>query len=113
MIYQRLLNLKRAGEALSKPSNANPPPALAWSISEEILSRVPQPNGAAQGLPEAAGFYDSALNLAEKLFGGELDSTVFEDYMRAMFGTQAYTFFTIDKLVGALIKLVRNLICYF
>ncbi|EJC98663.1 uncharacterized protein FOMMEDRAFT_161494 [Fomitiporia mediterranea MF3/22] len=57
--------------------------------------------------PEAH-FYSYLLDACEKLFEGELDQASFEENMRFLFGTKAYIVFTLDKLIAALIKQVRN-----
>lgn len=51
-----------------------------------------------------ARYYDTLLDLSEKFFDGELDSNTFEESLRYMFGIEAYLVFTLDKVVGALIK---------
>lgn len=45
---------------------------------------------------------------AEKLFEGEIDANQFEDLLRVMFGTQAYTMFTLDRVVAAIVKQVSQ-----
>ncbi|KAJ7274574.1 hypothetical protein B0H12DRAFT_1089258, partial [Mycena haematopus] len=55
-------------------------------------------------------FYDLLLESCERLFDNELEQNVFEDQMRFMFGIkEAYKVFTIDKLIGSLIKQVQLL----
>lgn len=49
-------------------------------------------------------YYDTLLDLSEKFFDGELDSNTFEESIRYMFGIEGYLVFTLDKVVGALIK---------
>lgn len=49
-------------------------------------------------------YYDTMLDLSEKFFEGDLDSNTFEESLRYMFGIEAYLVFTLDKVVGALIK---------
>lgn len=49
-------------------------------------------------------YYDTLLDLTEKFFEGELDSNTFEESVRYMYGIEGYIVFTIDKIVGALIK---------
>ncbi|KAH8111835.1 hypothetical protein DFH11DRAFT_1690122 [Phellopilus nigrolimitatus] len=60
----------------------------------------------AKNRPEAH-FYGYMLDACEKLFEGELDQATFEENMRFLFGTKAYSVFTLDKLIAALIKQVR------
>jgi paired amphipathic helix protein Sin3a len=77
-------------------------------------------------LKNAAHFYELFLESCERLFDNDVEPLVFEDQMRYMFGSQvcfdmrsslpailtsyaqvAYNVFTIDKVIGALIKQVQ------
>ncbi|KAJ7178645.1 hypothetical protein C8R43DRAFT_974110 [Mycena crocata] len=59
---------------------------------------------------DATHFYDLLLESCERLFDNELEQHVFEEQMRFMFGIQeAYKMFTIDKVIGSLIKQVQLL----
>lgn len=49
-------------------------------------------------------YYDTLLDLSERFFDGELDSNTFEESIRYMFGIEGYLVFTLDKVLGALIK---------
>ena len=54
--------------------------------------------------------YELMLESCERLFDNEIEQTAFEDQMRRMFGIkEAYKIFTIDKLIGLIIKQVRAL----
>jgi paired amphipathic helix protein Sin3a len=54
-------------------------------------------------------FYDLMLESCERLFDNEIEQYVFEEQMRYMFGVKdAYRIFTIDKVIGSLIKQVRH-----
>lgn len=76
--------------------------AAAASTSGQGLERE---DGESSGLLlSPARYYDTMLDLAEKYFDGELDSNTFEESLRYMFGIEAYLVFTLDKVVGALIK---------
>ncbi|KAH7918661.1 hypothetical protein BV22DRAFT_1076029 [Leucogyrophana mollusca] len=56
----------------------------------------------------AEHFYELMLESCERLFDGEIDQGVFEEQMRYMFGVkEAYRIFTVDKVIGALIKQVQ------
>ncbi|KAJ2926800.1 hypothetical protein H1R20_g10317, partial [Candolleomyces eurysporus] len=52
--------------------------------------------------------YEFLLETCERLFDNEVEQHAFEDQMRAVFGIQhAYKIFTVDKLIGAIIKQVQ------
>ncbi|KAG9041544.1 Transcriptional regulatory protein sin3 [Tulasnella sp. UAMH 9824] len=55
----------------------------------------------------ASQFYEHLLECCEQLFDAEMDQSTFEDHMRFMFGIRAYHLFTIDKVVGSVIKQVQ------
>jgi paired amphipathic helix protein Sin3a len=44
--------------------------------------------------------------LIEKVFEGDMESQVFEEEVRGMFGIQAYLIFTVHRVVQALFKQV-------
>lgn len=106
------------------------------------LAKAPPPNlsaiAAGLGLSNederfqnAAHFYDFLLESCEKLFDNEIEVPLFEDQMRYMFGPrvssqniicysilivyqEAYKIFTVDKLIGGIIKQVFHFyICSF
>lgn len=54
-------------------------------------------------------YYDTLLDLTEKLFDQEVDQATYEESVRFMFGINAYTMFTIDKLIMALIKTAQTI----
>ncbi|OCH88405.1 hypothetical protein OBBRIDRAFT_795302 [Obba rivulosa] len=59
----------------------------------------------------AVHFYGLMLELCEKLFDNEIEQHVFEDQMRYMFGSKdAYKIFTVDKLVGAIVKQIQQVL---
>ncbi|KZT66663.1 hypothetical protein DAEQUDRAFT_730074 [Daedalea quercina L-15889] len=59
----------------------------------------------------ARHFYTLMLESCEKLFDNELEQVVFEDQLRWMFGPQnAYKMFTVDRVVGAIVKQVQNVL---
>ncbi|KAI9013745.1 hypothetical protein CLU79DRAFT_768551 [Phycomyces nitens] len=53
------------------------------------------------------GYYNAMLELIDKLFDGELEQPVFEESTRYLFCTEAYVFFTVDKLALAIIKQIQ------
>ena len=65
------------------------------------------PDGTAVPENAAEYFYGHLLESCEKLFDNLIDQAMFEDTVRFMFGMKAYNVFTLDKVIGALIKQVR------
>lgn len=60
----------------------------------------------ASGPNPAGQFYEHTLECCEQLFDNEMDQATFEDHLRFMFGIRAYHLFTVDKVVGSVIKQV-------
>lgn len=60
-----------------------------------------------EGDNPAERYYEHALDLAEKLFDGDIDQQTYEEQLRYMGGVKAYPLFTLDKLVSTVIKHVR------
>ncbi|CAO1622068.1 unnamed protein product [Sympodiomycopsis kandeliae] len=79
-----------------------------------------QPESTEPELPPAAvsgwelhpsKYYAALLDLIEKLFDGEsVDQNMFEECVRFMFGIEGYVVFTIDKVIGGLVKMAQTII---
>ncbi|KAJ3857747.1 histone deacetylase complex, SIN3 component [Lentinula lateritia] len=83
--------------------------SLFKSISAQSHEEVRQSTSERERLdPTAAQSYDILLQNCERLFDNEIEQSAFEDQMRSMFGVKdAYKIFTIDKLIGAIIRQVQ------
>lgn len=102
-MYHRLLAFKQLAAKLASERNQsrlNP-------LSVELGLSAPVPNIDVEG-NAAEHYYEHLLDLAEKLFDGEIDASTFEEQLRYMVGIRAYPLFTIDKLIGTAIKHVRH-----
>ncbi|KAI6037598.1 hypothetical protein EDC04DRAFT_2897379 [Pisolithus marmoratus] len=102
VVYARLSYFKNlAASMANEPLRAGEAPAAKLASVAEIAQ-----------LDERAAhtehFYDLMLESCERLFDNEVEQHIFEEQMRYMFGVKhAYRIFTIDKVVGALIKQVQ------
>ncbi|KAG1789779.1 uncharacterized protein HD556DRAFT_1243377 [Suillus plorans] len=81
-------------------------------LSARIAIEAPKSASKAKSLDDRAAhadhFYDLMLESCERLFDNEIEQYVFEEQMRYMFGVKdAYRIFTIDKVIGSLIKQVQ------
>lgn len=56
------------------------------------------------------GNYAALLDTIDHFFEGETESQTFEETARYLFGIEAYTMFTIDKVVQALIKQIQTVL---
>lgn len=50
------------------------------------------------------------MDIIDHFFEGESESQTFEEGVRYLFGIEAYTMFTIDKVVQALIKQIQTVL---
>ncbi|SCV74211.1 BQ2448_6643 [Microbotryum intermedium] len=101
-VYHRLLTFKQLANELSKKEQAfrlNPLAVdLGLAHPMPIIDEGPNP---------AEHYYDHLLDLAEKLFEGDIDQQTYEEQLRFMAGIKAYPLYTLDKLIGGVIKHVH------
>ncbi|KAG8847483.1 Transcriptional regulatory protein sin3 [Tulasnella sp. 330] len=129
LLYSRLHAAKQHAAELASSSEASTPETPVVTGPGQLEHRpIPHaflvnPLAASLGLADATGpgasrliasgpnpahrFYEHTLECCEQLFDGEMDQATFEDHMRFMFGIRAYHLFTIDKVVGSIIKQVQ------
>lgn len=110
---------KTLGAKLAKagPRKTNPAAAAGIGLSADD-----------ERFADAAHFYEFLLESCEKLFDNEIEVPLFEDQMRFMFGPrvnfprrfashrkliyhlqEAYKIFTVDKIIGSIVKQVRGI----
>lgn len=102
VLYRRLSALKQSATILSQP------PSRALTISPAHVPSLSLAMTIAPSTPFAtsAQYYERALSLCERLFNGDIDQIAFEEGLRAMFGTEGYIFFGLDKILGNIVKQV-------
>ncbi|KAF8971663.1 hypothetical protein BDZ97DRAFT_1135733 [Flammula alnicola] len=117
LIYSRLLMCYEIGAQYAAQKHA---PLLANRVAVDL--GLDDPNGPASVLAQTMEHlgksdaddtnvvYMYLLTACEKLFDSELDQPTFEEHMRWFFGTKAYTLFTLDKSIIALIKQVQTIL---
>ncbi|KAI8986626.1 hypothetical protein BD414DRAFT_522337 [Trametes punicea] len=104
LLYSRLQLFKTITKELSANGSdpLEPNPSLVSRTIKDDLAKL------GERINHASHFYDLMLECCEKLFDNELEQHVFEEIMRYMFGLKhAYKLFTVDKVIGALIKQVQ------
>ncbi|GJJ10538.1 hypothetical protein Clacol_004765 [Clathrus columnatus] len=119
LLYARLLLCKRLGAELAEAEKATiavdqqrNPNDTAFVPGTLPGSPTVFANVSTTGLDTtltfgAEHFYGHLLECCERLFDNQIDQATFEDTARYMFGMKAYTVFTIDKVIGAVIKQVQ------
>ncbi|KAH9887270.1 hypothetical protein C8Q73DRAFT_713400 [Cubamyces lactineus] len=104
LLYSRLQLFKNITKELAANGTdpMEPNPSLVSKNIQDDLAKL------GSRINHASHFYDLMLESCEKLFDNELEQHVFEEIMRYMFGMKhAYKLFTVDKVIGALIKQVQ------
>lgn len=105
LLYSRLESMKRLSENLPENTRARArenETANDLGVSQQVDDEIDMPKG--------EHYYIQMLELADKLFEGEVDQNAFEDALRYSFGTKAFTLFTLDKVVQALVKQAQQVI---
>ena len=94
--------------------------------SDRVSKGISSTNSTTASSSNPERFYELILEMCERLFDNEIDQHVFEDQVRHLFGLQvsrnprevesiitmlqdAYKIFTVDKVIGAIIKQVCRL----
>ncbi|KAL7283979.1 hypothetical protein ACG7TL_001251 [Trametes sanguinea] len=104
LLYSRLQLFKNVTRELAANGNdpLEPNPSLVSKTIKDDLAKL------GDRINHASSFYDLMLECCEKLFDNEIEQHAFEEIMRYMFGLKhAYKLFTVDKVIGALIKQVQ------
>ncbi|KAI0778618.1 hypothetical protein BD413DRAFT_510540 [Trametes elegans] len=120
LLYSRLLTCKEVGARMAAEKHAS---LLANPIAVELgLDEPGGPSVVLQQAMEAFGpggehggedanvLYQYLLDACEKVFENELDQATFEEHMRWFFRTKAYNVFTLDRVIGAIIKQVQTVL---
>ncbi|KAH7882268.1 hypothetical protein F5I97DRAFT_1816924 [Phlebopus sp. FC_14] len=108
VIYSRLSFFKNLAASMADSSTKNSEPSVTKELKMPAVPQIAQLNDRAA---HAEHFYGLMLESCERLFDNEIEQQVFEEQMRYMFGVKhAYRIFTIDKVLGALIKQIQILL---
>ncbi|KAI9009400.1 hypothetical protein CLU79DRAFT_775003 [Phycomyces nitens] len=100
MLYERLLKMKKHSNEIK----ANPRKGKTFNKMALDLGFY---SHRFEEIDLSASYYTALLGVIDRFFEGELDQTLFEESARYIFVTEAYTMFTIDKLVLAVIKQIQ------
>lgn len=79
-------------------------PAFAFAVTTPAFTGINNADLSTTPTVGAEHFYGHLLDCCERLFDNQIDQATFEDTARYMFGMKAYNVFTVDKVVGAIIK---------
>ncbi|KAI8377319.1 Sin3 family co-repressor-domain-containing protein [Blakeslea trispora] len=101
-LYERLEKMKILDAEFKRD------PRKSFSAHEEarILGIAPKRFKALK-VNTKGGSYQILLSLIDRLVEGDLDQQTFEEYVRYIFGPDAYIIFTIDKLVLSIVRQVK------
>ncbi|TBU57446.1 hypothetical protein BD310DRAFT_880877 [Dichomitus squalens] len=107
LLYTRLHLFKNLTKEMADRSNDpfEPNPSSIRSTIQADLAKL------GNRLDQSSHYYELMLESCEKLFDNEIEQPAFEEMMRYMFGLKhAYKLFTVDKVIGALIKQVQTIL---
>ncbi|KPV76505.1 uncharacterized protein RHOBADRAFT_52502 [Rhodotorula graminis WP1] len=104
-IYHRLLAFKQLSADLAA-SSASARRLNPLGVELGLSTPVPVVD---TGDNPAEHYYEHTLDLAEKLFDGDVDQQTYEEQLRFMAGIRSYPLFTLDKLVSTVIKHIHTI----
>ncbi|GAA5851400.1 hypothetical protein JCM9279_001054, partial [Rhodotorula babjevae] len=104
-IYHRLLAFKQLSADLAA-SSASARRLNPLGVELGLSTPVPVVD---TGDNPAEHYYEHMLDLAEKLFDGDVDQQTYEEQLRFMAGIRSYPLFTLDKLVSTVIKHIHTI----
>ncbi|KAI0639840.1 hypothetical protein C8Q77DRAFT_1083126 [Trametes polyzona] len=118
LLYSRLLICKEIGARMAAEKHASllaNPIAVELGLDEPngpsvVLQQAMEAFGDGRGGEEPNVLYLYLLDAWEKVFENELDQATFEEHMRWFFRTKAYNVFTLDRVIGAIIKQVQTVL---
>ncbi|KAI9269941.1 hypothetical protein BY458DRAFT_510338 [Sporodiniella umbellata] len=103
MLYERLDRLKTLNNTMEKiPMNEKRANKVAIDLGL-YSARY-------EDVDLSKGYYQTVLSLIDKFFDGDIDQTLFEEYTRYIFVTDAYLLFAIDKLVHTMVKQIQTIV---
>ncbi|EST05486.1 Histone deacetylase interacting [Kalmanozyma brasiliensis GHG001] len=127
LLYSRLHKVKALGAQMAEKqpqrSKINPlaielglqdggsgPAAVVGAAANSSSLGPVAPTNEEAGLTlHPSRYYDTLLDMCEKLFDGDVDQGTYEESARYMYGIEGYIVFTLDKVIGAMIKVVQFL----
>ncbi|GAA6009510.1 hypothetical protein JCM11491_003584 [Sporobolomyces phaffii] len=104
VMYHRLLSFKRLAAELAQIGSHRRLSPLGSELGLSLPVGVVD-----TGDNPAEHYYDYALELAEKLFDGDVDQQTYEEQLRYMGGIRSYPLFTLDKLISTVIKHIHTI----
>ncbi|KAI8323827.1 hypothetical protein GQ54DRAFT_309772 [Martensiomyces pterosporus] len=106
ILYERFDKLREIGpECQRKVMQAQ----QAQSVATKLGMR-PQPEALKAYDLENTDYYTIFLELVDQFLQGQLDTSLFEEAVRVMYGINAYKILTVDKAVQAISKNIQHLV---
>ena len=127
LLYSRLHKVKTLGEQMAQrqplrskinplaielglqDGGSGPAAVVGAAANASSLGPVASTNEEAGLTLHPSRYYDTLLDLCEKLFDGDVDQGTYEESVRYMYGIEGYLVFTLDKVISAMIKVVQFL----
>ncbi|CCJ28157.1 unnamed protein product [Pneumocystis jirovecii] len=106
MLYSRLLKIKSIEDKVVAENQAKKPNPITIELGLHVnrLSELELPV-----LPNVP-YYQQLLGFCRKFIQNDIEQNSFEDILRYMYGINGYPFYTVDKVVSAMIKHLHSII---
>ncbi|XP_062511637.1 paired amphipathic helix protein Sin3a-like isoform X2 [Corticium candelabrum] len=102
MLCDRLFKIYRQAVVVAEseaPYKQQRKDSIAVALRLKVLNEI-----------DVEEYYPTFLDMVKSLLDGNLDSNLFEDTCREMFGVHAYISFTMDKLIQGIVRQLQNLV---
>ncbi|KAG4302336.1 hypothetical protein PCK1_001608 [Pneumocystis canis] len=106
MLYSRLLKIKSMEDKVVAENRSKKPNPITIELGLHInrLSELELP------VLSDVPYYQQLLGFCGKLIQNDIEQNSFEDILRYMYGINGYPFYTVDKVVSAMIKHLHSII---
>ncbi|XP_071826257.1 paired amphipathic helix protein Sin3a-like isoform X2 [Apostichopus japonicus] len=102
ILCERLLKMKKRAEVIAESDGGQRKPS---KVSTAVALGLKTPLDV-----EPEGYYSTLLEMVRNVLDGNMESSVYEDQLREMFGIHAYLAFTLDKVVQNIVRQLQNLV---
>lgn len=102
ILCDRLLKMKKRAEIIAEADGGQRKPS---KVSTAVALGLKTPLDV-----EPEGYYTTLLEMIRNVLDGNMESSVYEDQLREMFGIHAYLAFTLDKVVQNIVRQLQNLV---
>ncbi|KTW30764.1 hypothetical protein T552_00476 [Pneumocystis carinii B80] len=106
MLYSRLLKMKSIEESIVAENRNKKPNPITVELGLHVNRMLELELPVLSDVP----YYQQLLGFCGKLIENDIEQNGFEDILRYMYGINGYPFYTVDKVVSAMIKHLHSII---